>query len=184
MFDTDGYFVGETTCQESPLEPGVFLIPPSSTEIAPELKDGFFYRWDGSAWIEEKKPTCSADFEGLVISHTSQTPRDIAMRELIQKHCEHCETHRIVRGDDLSWSVERIPEKTEAEKLAEAEESVRVKRDSLISQTDYLLTPDYPISAEDLELVKAYRQALRDVPQQEGFPFDVVWPELPALLKE
>ena len=24
-----------------------------------------------------------------------------------------------------------------------------------------------------------YRQALRDIPQQDGFPFDVVWPDLP-----
>lgn len=27
--------------------------------------------------------------------------------------------------------------------------------------------------------VKIYRQALRDVPEQEGFPFDIVWPEKP-----
>ena len=27
---------------------------------------------------------------------------------------------------------------------------------------------------------KAYRQALRDVPQQAGFPTDIDWPELPA----
>ena len=27
--------------------------------------------------------------------------------------------------------------------------------------------------------VKNYRQALRDIPEQEGFPFDIVWPEKP-----
>ena len=41
---------------------------------------------------------------------------------------------------------------------------------------------DYPISEEDLAVVKAYRTALRDVPQQEGFPYDVAWPELPEVL--
>ena len=86
--------------------------------------------------------------------------------------------------DSLSWSLEKIPEKTEEEKLTEARQSVRSKRDSLISDTDYLLCADYPISAEDLKAVKAYRQALRDVPQQEGFPFEVVWPELPTILAE
>ena len=25
-----------------------------------------------------------------------------------------------------------------------------------------------------------YRQALRDVPEKEGFPFNVVWPEKPV----
>ena len=78
--------------------------------------------------------------------------------------------------------LEKIPEKTEEEKLAEAAEQIRSKRDSLISDSDYLLASDYPISAKDLEVVKAYRQALRDVPQQEGFPLDVVWPELPSIL--
>jgi hypothetical protein len=27
--------------------------------------------------------------------------------------------------------------------------------------------------------VTTYRQALRDVPDQDGFPFDVVWPTKP-----
>ena len=68
--------------------------------------------------------------------------------------------------------------------MAEAEEQVRSKRDTLISDTDYLLMDDYPISSEDLEAVKAYRTALRDVPQQEGFPYEVTWPERPAILAE
>ena len=42
---------------------------------------------------------------------------------------------------------------------------------------------DYPISEEDLAAVKAYRTALRDVPQQEGFPREVVWPEAPTVFK-
>ncbi|MDY5223611.1 MAG: tail fiber assembly protein [Sutterella wadsworthensis] len=53
----------------------------------------------------------------------------------------------------------------------------------MIADTDYLLMNDYPISEEDLAVVKAYRTALRDVPQQEGFPYEVVWPEVPAAFK-
>ena len=60
---------------------------------------------------------------------------------------------------------------------------VRSKRVYLLEETDYLLTPDYPISPEDLALVKTYRQALRDVPQQEGFPSEVIWPEKPMIQK-
>ena len=60
----------------------------------------------------------------------------------------------------------------------------RNKRDALISETDYLLMPDYPIDTESLEAVKAYRQALRDVPAQEGFPSSIVWPDLPEVLHE
>lgn len=80
-------------------------------------------------------------------------------------------------GNKIATTVEEIPQPTEEEKRAKKEAEVRSKRDYLISQTDYLLQPDYPISAEDLEKVKAYRQALRDIPEQEGFPDNVTWPE-------
>ena len=60
---------------------------------------------------------------------------------------------------------------------------VRRDRDKRISSTDYLLMTDYPISDADREAVKAYRQALRDITKQNGFPLDVVWPEKPAFIK-
>lgn len=60
----------------------------------------------------------------------------------------------------------------------ERAEAARKKRDALLTATDYLLMPDYPLSAEKLEAVKAYRQALRDVPEQSGFPASIEWPTL------
>ena len=57
--------------------------------------------------------------------------------------------------------------------------SARQKRDRLIAVTDYLVTPDYPISDDRLAKVKIYRQALRDIPEQEGFPRTITWPEKP-----
>jgi hypothetical protein len=183
-FDDAGYFEHELSVQ---VIDGEALMPPSATLLPPwgEAKpdDKVFYRFGGEGWVTEPKPTCAADLVGVVVSHQSQMPRDIEMRSLIQKFSQE-EGYRERRGEDLSWAVEKIPEKTEAEKREDAEKSVRAKRDSLISETDYLLASDYPISAEDLEAVKVYRQALRDVPQQEGFPFDVVWPDLPVIVAE
>lgn len=60
---------------------------------------------------------------------------------------------------------------------------VRRERDKRILATDYLLMTDYPISDVDLEAVKAYRQALRDITRQDGFPIDIVWPEKPEVVK-
>lgn len=183
-FDDAGYFEHELSVQ---VIDGEALMPPSATllplcgDAKPDEK--VFYRFDGESWKSEAKPTCAAECVGVVISHTTITPHDEEMRELIRRFAQE-EGYREKRGEDLSWSVEKIPEKTEAEKREEAEKSVRAKRDSLISETDYLLASDYPISAEDLEAVKVYRQALRDVPQQEGFPFDVVWPDLPVIVAE
>ncbi len=36
------------------------------------------------------------------------------------------------------------------------------KRNSILGETDKYLLPDFPITPEQLELVKQYRQALRD----------------------
>lgn len=183
-FDDAGYFEHELSVQ---VIDGEALMPPSATLLPPwgdaKPDDKVFYRFDGESWKSEAKPTGAAECVGVVISHTTITPHDEEMRELIRRFAQE-EGYREKRGEDLSWSVEKIPEKTEAEKREEAEKSVRAKRDSLISETDYLLASDYPISAEDLEAVKVYRQALRDVPQQEGFPFDVVWPDLPVIVAE
>lgn len=59
---------------------------------------------------------------------------------------------------------------------------IRSKRDNLIGETDYYLMPDYPSNPQNLEELKVYRQALRDVPKQEGFPRDVSWPDVPKFL--
>ena len=57
--------------------------------------------------------------------------------------------------------------------------SARQKRDRLIAATDYLVTPDYPIESDRLAAVKTYRQALRDIPEQSGFPRTITWPDKP-----
>jgi hypothetical protein len=59
---------------------------------------------------------------------------------------------------------------------------IRRKRDSLISGTDYYILPDYPSTPDGIEAVKRYRQALRDIPEQAGFPRNVKWPSLPSAL--
>ena len=57
--------------------------------------------------------------------------------------------------------------------------NARQKRDRLIAATDYLVTPDYPIEPDRLAKVKVYRQALRDIPEQSGFPRSITWPAKP-----
>lgn len=51
---------------------------------------------------------------------------------------------------------------------------VREARDLLIAATDWTQCSD--ISAAVKAQWAPYRKALRDVPQQAGFPFEVVWP--------
>lgn len=76
------------------------------------------------------------------------------------------------------FQIVKVPEPDDS-MVAEA---IRNKRDNLIGETDYYLMPDYPSNPQNLEELKVYRQALRDVPKQEGFPRDVRWPDVPKFL--
>jgi hypothetical protein len=53
---------------------------------------------------------------------------------------------------------------------------IRAERDKLLVQTDWTQLADSPV---DKEAWATYRQALRDIPQQDGFPTNVVWPAMP-----
>lgn len=48
---------------------------------------------------------------------------------------------------------------------------VRAERNKRPALTDHFVMPDYPISQDKLEEIKVYRQALRDLPEQLGFPW-------------
>lgn len=77
----------------------------------------------------------------------------------------------------IKWSTLKTAEDLELEKKEQVANSVRAERDKLISETDYFMLQDAPLAPEGVE---TYRQALRDITLQKGFPFDVQWPEKPA----
>lgn len=53
---------------------------------------------------------------------------------------------------------------------------VRSERDSLISETDVWALSDRTMTPEQT----AYRQALRDITDQDGFPDNITWPQEPS----
>ena len=71
-----------------------------------------------------------------------------------------------------------VSEKTEGELQAQLDSVatvVRAKRDSLLAETDWSALVDTTLSDE----MRAYRQALRDITIQAGFPENVEWPVKP-----
>jgi hypothetical protein len=56
---------------------------------------------------------------------------------------------------------------------------VRAQRDRLLMACDWTQLIDSPFSNDTNGVWQAYRQALRDVPAQAGFPWNVTWPEAP-----
>ena len=57
----------------------------------------------------------------------------------------------------------------------------RNQRDRLLTETDWTQLADSPLDANATVIWQSYRQALRDIPQQPGFPLTIEWPEKPAV---
>ncbi|KVE81037.1 hypothetical protein WI99_25025 [Burkholderia cepacia] len=67
--------------------------------------------------------------------------------------------------------------------LADATANVRRRRDELLALVDPLVERAADSGQAELETaLRRYRAALRDVPQQAGFPLNVVWPQSPVSL--
>lgn len=82
------------------------------------------------------------------------------------------------KGGVRRFQIVKTPEPSDKELAIE----VRAERNMKITETDYYVMSDYPSNPQNLEELKVYRQALRDVPKQEGFPRDVRWPDVPKFL--
>lgn len=54
----------------------------------------------------------------------------------------------------------------------------RQQRDKLLLETDWTQLPDAPLSAPQKAVWATYRQALRDLPSQEAWPY-ITWPQKP-----
>jgi hypothetical protein len=69
---------------------------------------------------------------------------------------------------------DQIDAKVAADNAA-LEATERATRDELLKATDHYGLSDVTMS----DAMTTYRQALRDVPQQEGFPQTITWPTKP-----
>jgi hypothetical protein len=65
-----------------------------------------------------------------------------------------------------------ISEREEAEAVI-----VRLRRDQLLFSSDWTQLSDSPVDSSSWAV---YRQALRDIPSQKGFPWTITWPIEPA----
>lgn len=87
---------------------------------------------------------------------------------------------------DGAQAVPRTDEELDADRQPTDEKlasEAREQRDKLLADTDWTQVLDAPIDSDTREAYRAYRQALRDIPEQAGFPSSIVWPELPKKAK-
>lgn len=129
-YDVNGIYIGSSDADESPLEPGVFLLPANATDQEPpavaEGEQAFF---DGESWAIATIPPVIAEVEPVIATATP--------------------------------------------------ESVRVIRNALLSGCDWVTIKCLETGVALPEPWLGYRQALRDLPTQEGFPTVIDWPVAP-----
>lgn len=77
------------------------------------------------------------------------------------------------------------PAESDADRVARLTLEVRAQRDRLLADTDWVVTKEVEKNSRDglgIQIPQVwldYRQALRDIPQQPGFPDNVTWPTAP-----
>lgn len=77
-----------------------------------------------------------------------------------------------------NWVVEEMTDEQKAEVDAEQASKIRHTRDMRLMESDWTQGKD--ISSAISEEWATYRQELRDVSEQEGFPWNVIWPVKPT----
>lgn len=112
---------------------------------------------------------CMVDFDDLheeLVSFTAVAEGDYPHSHEIFARC--------VAGDFGTVAEYEPPAPLTTEEIAAA---VRAERDRRLAASDWTQLPDVPQATKDLWA--AYRQALRDITEQAGFPQNVTWPTAP-----
>jgi hypothetical protein len=74
------------------------------------------------------------------------------------------------------WSISEMDDEAKAAKDATQATAVRADRDRRLADSDWTQVADAPVNQAAWA---TYRQGLRDVPAQAGFPYDITWPVKP-----
>ena len=167
MFDGETKeYIGAEDALLDPLETKkqgkhVYLLPANATfDRPPAAEDGKAVIFD-DGWKQvvdnRGKTAVNADRGIFEIDYLGEKEGDTIVTAEMQKGL-----------DDGTFVVEqgRIVEKPRQMKAAER----RLERNMLIAATDKYMFADYPISEEEREKYRQYRQYLRDIPEQESFP--------------
>ena len=122
-YDDQGYLAG--TCLINKNIKGDWVVPKGATSEDPVFKGGYWQKWNGKKWVNEKIPTTCADAisKGLTcISNGSGKHNQevkAVLEALVAADSEHYKT---VVSDKFVMSIEAIPEPTEEEKELEEEQ--------------------------------------------------------------
>lgn len=121
--------------------------------------------------IASPKPDPSGDYKVVVRNGVEQD----ANGNWVYAWTENDMFQEYTDEDGVTHSVADQQAAYDAKNTAALAATERAKRDDLLKETDHFGLSDVTMSAE----MTTYRQALRDIPQQAGFPSTITWPTKP-----
>lgn len=121
---------------------------------------GFDMTYLSSIGVYPVKPTDAPGVD-VTMKVVAVTPMLIA-GEWVETYEIVAKTQEELANDMIVWS-----------------QSMRDQRDALLRMSDWTQLADAPLTAETKQSWVEYRQLLRDIPSQSGFPFNVTWPTTP-----
>lgn len=77
------------------------------------------------------------------------------------------------------WQVVTMTDAEASERDDKEANIVRSRRDGLLQETDWIVIKSYERGQNIPAEWELYRQALRDITAQAGFPYEVTWPTKP-----
>lgn len=79
---------------------------------------------------------------------------------------------------EIKEKYQKYLEKAKSEEYKNLAKEIRTERDKLLAATDWTQLQDTSLTDEEKEKYRIYRQKLKDVPQQDSFPYNVEFPKL------
>lgn len=152
-----GEFLGQSAALPDPLEEGRFLVPAYATDAPPpESGQNKVAVFDGQSWV--LKP----DFRGTVY------------------WLSHGDKHTITEiGETVPEGAFLEEPAPPAPTPAQIADEARAQRDALLAACDWVAIRANELGEPVPQDWADYRQALRDVPEQVGFPETIDWPTKP-----
>ena len=121
--------------------------------------------------LETPKPDTTGDYKVVVRDGAEQD----ANGNWVQKWVER-DMFSDTTEDGVTTTKAEHEAAYQARLDAEAKANVRSQRDQKLKDTDWMGMSDVTMSTE----WATYRQALRDIPSQAGFPHTITWPTEPG----